>query len=73
MLYSGIYSHRNCLDVVFDIKKIIYRHFDYFKVKVVYINRKNGIIYNYQPETVKIYKKDLWKWSPVLNMFANNT
>lgn len=61
------WRHLSCIDIDIYIQKISYVGKDYIKLKVNYINRHNDIVYNYQPELVKIYKKDLYLWKEVKN------
>lgn len=60
---KGTWRHKNCLDMDLVVLKIPYHGSEYYKLRVLYQNRHNGILYNYNPETIKIYKKDFKNWS----------
>lgn len=62
-----IYRHLGCHDMDVEVVKISYYspNKDYFKARVYYIDRIHRWKYYPEPETVKIYKKDLWKWKDV--------
>lgn len=57
------YKHINCLDVGVYVTAIPYRDDKQLKLKVVWVNVKNGIVYG--PEKIVIKREDVPKWTGI--------
>ncbi len=54
------YRHQNCLDVDMYVVRVLWFTEDYFKLDVIWVNRKNPEILN--PDRVVLHRKDLGNW-----------
>lgn len=61
-------KHQNCLDVVFEVKKVQWKGPDYWKIRGYwYTDAYGGKLKKLfsEPETIKVKKKDLRYWKAV--------
>jgi hypothetical protein len=60
-----LWRHKNCLDIDLYICKVQFQHKDYVMAKVMYWNHRYQAFAHSDSETVKIYRKDFYKWKLV--------
>ena len=63
MIQKGwYYKHRNCLDLILFVQRVISENEYEVELDVVYTNDRNFV---FGTETIKIKKKDFYLWSKV--------